>query len=65
MILFSLYRAANDPQFHWNWGMLGIFVYLGPYIAMMFVRIRWLNTLALAALLIMFASTIMAYRLSG
>ena len=65
LVLFFLYRAASDPGFRWNWGMLGIFLYLGPYIAMMFVRIRWLNTLALAALLIAYANTIMEYRLDG
>jgi hypothetical protein len=65
LVLFSVYRWTGDPAFHWRWDMLRIFVYLGPYLLMMFVRRRWLNMLLLMAVLIYFGSVIMAYRLNG
>ena len=63
LVFFQLYNWSGEKAFHWRWDMLRVFIYIGPYIVMMFIRWRWLNILLLAAVLIYFGSSIMGYRL--
>jgi hypothetical protein len=65
LVLFDVYRLTGEQEFHWRWDMLNIFEFLVPYIAMMFVRQRWLNNLLLVAALIYWSSLIMTFRLTG
>ncbi|MEY2479171.1 MAG: hypothetical protein QOI04_98 [Verrucomicrobiota bacterium] len=64
LVLFDVYGWTGEQTFHWCWNMLASFVFIGPYLVMMFVRQRWLNVLLLVSVLIYFGSSIMAYRLN-
>jgi hypothetical protein len=65
LILFQLYYWTGEQSFHWSQVSLDDLTFIVTYVAMMFIRWRWLNVLLLLAVLIYFGGSILTYRLNG
>jgi hypothetical protein len=66
LVLFDIDAWTGSNSFHWSWHLLpAVFQYIGPYVALIFIRTRWVNLLLLSFVLIDWGSSILTYRLTG